>query len=246
MRPSVVFVDCYGTLVEGDRPAIEAVLGNIVRRTGVEGRSLDRLWWQRFRQLCATSGGQAFETQRALERRAMVDTLAALAVSVPSDQVADLLEPLFRYWRTARPLPDALALLRHWRLCPVVIVSNIDRADLEHLLPSLPAVAGVVTSQDARGYKPAPSVFRHALALGGYAPQRVVHVGDSWESDVEGALLAGITPVWLNRTGAVAPASEVARIASFDELASCLNRLPDPDFTRPGAVAADPGEGVHG
>lgn len=225
MRPSALFVDCYGTLVAGDRPAIEAAVANVVRRTGLDGQVLDRAWWQRFRQLCAASSGDSFETQRALELRAMADVLRDLGVEVPPAELTVLLEPLFRYWRTARPLPDALAFLRRWRLCPVVIVSNIDRLDLEQVLAGLPGVDAAVTSEDARAYKPDPSVFRHALALTGLAPERVVHVGDSWESDVAGALSAGITPVWVSREG-VGPSGDVARIASFDELPECLARLP--------------------
>jgi len=228
MRPSALFMDCYGTLLEGDRGVIEAVTHAAARRAGVDQQLLDRAWWQRFRALCAQRTGDAFGAQRDLELEAMADVLRDLGDDVSSGELVDLLEPLFCYWRTAAPFADAIALLRRWTICPVVIVSNIDSADLHQVLPSLPRVAGVVTSQDARAYKPDAAVFRHALAMTGLSPDRVVHVGDSWESDVLGAAGAGITPVWLDRGGAVPSERDrmaVARISALSQLEECVESL---------------------
>lgn len=229
MRPSAVFLDCYGTLVAGDRPAIEAVVDATARRTGVDAPRLDRDWYERFRSLCAERTGPAFGSQRELEIEAMADVLRGLGAPLDRATVIELIEPLFRYWRTAEPFADAVALLRRWSLCPVVIVSNIDRADLLRVLPALPPVATVVTSEDARAYKPDAALFRAALELSGLPPERVVHVGDSWESDVEGARAAGIAPIWLDRSGAGGPRHRegVPRISNLTELAARIETLPD-------------------
>ena len=229
MRPAALFVDCYGTLVQGDRSVIDAVVEAVTARTGLAATAIDRPWWQRFRALCAQSRGGAFVTQRELELRAMSALLRDLGHPLERDELAGLLEPLFRYWRTAAPYPDAVAFLRRWTSCHVVIVSNIDRADLAQVLPALPRVVTAVTSEDAGRYKPDPGVFRRALELVGAPADRVVHVGDSWESDVQGARRAGIVPVWLQRDapGHASP-GDVARIGSFDALPECLVRLDDP------------------
>lgn len=187
MRPDALFVDCYGTLVEGDRRAIDAVTRAAAARAGVDAVGLDRAWYERFRTLCAERCGAAFGSQRDLEVEAMSEVLAAFGVRVGVGDVAGLIEPLFSYWRTARPFADALELLRGWTACPVLVVSNIDRADIAEVLRGLPPVAGVVTSEDARAYKPDRALFRHALTVAGATPDSVVHVGDSWESDVVGA-----------------------------------------------------------
>ena len=228
MRPSAVFLDCYGTLVADDRLAIEAVVGATARRAGVDAAGLDRDWYARFRALCAERSGPAFGTQHDLEIEAMADAVRAQGAVLGADPIGDLMRPLFRYWRTAAPFPDAVALLDGWRGCPLLIVSNIDRADLDQVLPTLPPVAAVVTSEDARGYKPDPALFRAALELSGVAAAEVVHVGDSWESDVQGAIGAGIVPVWLDRSGAAGSTHRegVARITDLRELPRCVEALP--------------------
>ena len=228
MRPSAVFLDCYGTLVADDRPAIEAVVSATARRVGVDAARLDRDWSARVRELCAERSGPAFGTQHDLEIEAMGDAVRAQGAVPGAGPLGELIRPLFRYWRSAAPFPDAVALLEGWQGCPLLIVSNIDRADLDQVLPTLPPVAAVVTSEDTRGYKPDPAVFRAALQLSGVAAADVVHVGDSWESDVQGAIAAGITPVWLDRSGAGGSTHRdgVARICGLRELPRCIEALP--------------------
>jgi FMN phosphatase YigB (HAD superfamily) len=234
MRPSAVFVDCYGTLVAGDRPVIVRVVTDVAACVGLPADKLDVAWLRRFRHLCATCREACFAGQRELELRAMTDVLGDAGVIRPAAELSDLLEPLFDYWRTATPLTDALAFLREWTDCPVLVVSNIDRTDLLQVLPGLPGVAGTVTSEDARAYKPDSAVFHHALTLTGGAPETVVHVGDSWDSDVQGALSAGLVPIWLDRDD---PAPHewrngVRRITGLDRLAACIAALSEPAVTR--------------
>ena len=57
-------------------------------------------------------------------------------------------------------------------------------------------------SDDVGAYKPAPEIFRHALAgLGVTDPARAAHVGDRRRTDVAGARAAGMVAV--RYTGAV-------------------------------------------
>lgn len=96
--------------------------------------------------------------------------------------------------------PAALAKLRAQGLA-LVVVSNWD--------VSLPAVLrnvgldgmvdGVVTSAEVGRPKPAPEIFAAALALAECAPGRALHVGDSLEQDVHGALAAGVRAALLRR-----------------------------------------------
>jgi FMN phosphatase YigB (HAD superfamily) len=58
---------------------------------------------------------------------------------------------------------------------------------------------GSVSSGEVGRPKPARGIFRAALAVAGTSPAQAVHVGDSVEEDVRGALGAGITPVLLRR-----------------------------------------------
>jgi putative hydrolase of the HAD superfamily len=119
--------------------------------------------------------------------------------------------------------PAALAALRA-RGVALVVVSNWD--------VSLPAVLrkvglagsvdGVVTSAAVGHPKPRRAVFDAALALAGCPARMAVHVGDSVEHDVCGALAVGIRPVLLCRDGAQPEPEKlppgVARISSLTEL----------------------------
>lgn len=55
----------------------------------------------------------------------------------------------------------------------------------------------VVCSRDLGIRKPNPRIFEHVLNELGVKPEEAVHVGDSIEADMEGALNSGITPVWI-------------------------------------------------
>ena len=61
-----------------------------------------------------------------------------------------------------------------------------------------------VGASDAGAAKPAPAPFWLAAAAAGCAPSEIVHVGDSVETDLRGALHAGNSAVLLTRTPAAA------------------------------------------
>ncbi len=57
-----------------------------------------------------------------------------------------------------------------------------------------------VVASEAEGYvKPHPNLFRRALELAGVDADAVVHVGDSYAEDVEGARAVGIRAVLIDR-----------------------------------------------
>jgi putative hydrolase of the HAD superfamily len=59
-----------------------------------------------------------------------------------------------------------------------------------------------VLSQDYGGIeKPDPRIFRLVLEKSGCRPHELLHVGDSLETDVAGAIAVGARSVWLNRGG---------------------------------------------
>lgn len=193
-----VFLDMYGTLTSGDRAAVEATCAQIVKDTGVPltAHELSIIWGERFFAAMDHSNGDAFLPLCELEAKTLAETMAALGVSVtPWPYVARLVG----YWRHPPLQPEVREFLAAFRT-PICIVSNADRADLEEALARLEIrVAGLLTSQDARSYKPDAGIFKAALALTGWRRERVLHVGDSLYSDVGGALGFGLRSVWINR-----------------------------------------------
>ncbi len=193
-----VFLDMYGTLTTGDRAAVEAVCTQLCYDTGIplSPPELAIIWGERFFHAMDFANGDGFATLLEVEARTLRETMAAMHIHLdPYPYVARL----SAYWQDPPLQPEVPEFLERLPL-PICIVSNADRADIDAaLLRHGIAVAGVVTSQDSRSYKPDPKIFEDALAFTGWSRQRVIHVGDSLHSDVGGALLAGIRSGWVNR-----------------------------------------------
>lgn len=63
------------------------------------------------------------------------------------------------------------------------------------------AVGSVIVSGEVGFAKPEAAIFQLALNRLGVEAHEALHVGDSLRADVDGALHAGLTAVWLNRHG---------------------------------------------
>ncbi len=55
----------------------------------------------------------------------------------------------------------------------------------------------IVLSEEAGVTKPRPEIFEQALTLNGLNKEDVVMIGDSYTSDIQGAINAGIDQIWL-------------------------------------------------
>ena len=64
-------------------------------------------------------------------------------------------------------------------------------------------------------------IFLYALEQTGFGPEDVIHVGDSFDSDVRCPGEAGITGIWLNRDGAPVP-DRVTSIKDLSELEAII------------------------
>lgn len=56
----------------------------------------------------------------------------------------------------------------------------------------------IVLSEEVGCQKPNPHIFHEALRLNGLAAEDVLMIGDSWNSDIQGAINAGIDQMWVN------------------------------------------------
>ncbi len=193
-----IFIDMYGTLTTGDRAAVEAVCREIIVDTGlrVSPSELAVSWGQRFFAAMDRANCGGFRPLVQLEADSLIQTMAELGITIdPYPRVRHLVD----YWRNPPLQPETREFLGRFTV-PICIVSNADRADLEAALRQHDIrVAAMVTSQDARSYKPDRRIFDLALAVTGWRRDRVIHVGDSLHSDVGGARAAGLTSGWVNR-----------------------------------------------
>lgn len=197
------FLDFYGTVVYEDGEVIKRIT-QAIYESGTAGSAAEigRFWWEEFQGMCAGAFGEAFETQRELERRSLEKTIERFGAGLDAGRLSG---QMFEYWVRPDIFEDSREFLERSPL-PVYIVSNIDRADvLEAAAYHGLAPAGVFTSEDARAYKPRTEPFELALAVTGLKADEVIHIGDSLSGDVKGAARAGIQALWLNRSGREVP-----------------------------------------
>ena len=219
-------LDFYGTIAHDDDELTAAVAERVAHETGADSAVLADLWWRSYCQLADAAHGDAFRTLRDLAADSLASTLDAVGSGLDA---RGLIDRLRGHWSAPPPFDDALRLLADGATgsgLPVVILSDVDTADLERALGSL-GLEGLpfVTSEAARAYKPRAEGFALALERLGLRPHEVVHVGDSWGSDVLGAAASGIRPVWLNRKGKARPGPAprgLIELSTLDDLGRAL------------------------
>jgi putative hydrolase of the HAD superfamily len=116
------------------------------------------------------------------------------------EALSEELTALYFHHRQLPPDPfedAAVALPRLAGRVPLGIITNGNRQPAQFGLAA--HFRAVVTPEITRCLKPEPAIFHHAAALLGCVPAELLHVGDSWEDDVVGALGAGCQAAWYCR-----------------------------------------------
>lgn len=158
-----------------------------------------------------------------LRRRCAEVLRAALGPAAAPLPIGPLTEALLAAIRF-RPFPETEEVLRAARSRGIrlVVISNWDVSlhDALEQTGLAPLLDGALTSAEVGAAKPAPAIFARALALAGVEAAEAVHVGDSVEADVAGALAAGVAPLLVVRDGADVPAlpAGVVTIRTLREL----------------------------
>ena len=148
-------------------------------------------------------------------------TFAGLLTEPPSKTFFPKLYERFaqaRAWRVFDDVAPTLAALRE-RGLKLGVISNWDDR-LRPLLESLRFTDwfdSIVVSCEVGASKPAVAVFETAVQQLGVPADAILHVGDSFEMDVEGARNAGLNAVQIERN-----ASHTAGIKSLRDLASLV------------------------
>ena len=100
-------------------------------------------------------------------------------------------------------LPGAEDLVRYLaKKYPLTVVTNgfvevqyekFDKSGLRECF------AHIVLSEEVGCQKPNPRIFEEALRMNGLQAEDVVMIGDSWNSDIQGAINAGIDQIWIRK-----------------------------------------------
>jgi putative hydrolase of the HAD superfamily len=209
-----VLLDALGTLISFEPPAprlrlaLRERLGADVSEEAAEAamRAEIRYYRQHLHE------GRDAESLADLRARCAAAMGPVLGLDVPVEALLDALH-FFAY-------PDVAPALRDLRAAGfrTVVVSNWDHSLHERLQQTglAPLVDGALASAELGSAKPDPAIFEAALRIAG--AEDAWHVGDTVEADVEGALNAGLKPVFISRTGETGPDG----VPAIDSLAALL------------------------
>ena len=130
--------------------------------------------------------------------------------------LAEQLSEDFLNMTTARfsLLPEAEELVRYLAAkYPLTVVTNgfvevqyekFDKSGLRDCF------AHIVLSEEVGCQKPNPRIFEEALRMNGLQAEEVVMIGDSWSSDIQGAINAGIDQIWIRKSNDPLPEEQSA------------------------------------
>ncbi len=185
-RPKAVLLDYYGTAVRDDLSLVNRVACQIAdaAETETTAHQVSTHWQDAVRVLRRRACGDTFISRREIDRRALERTLARFGARLNAEVLAAELD---ESRRRARPFDETVSVLS---LCPVpvVVLANGARETLEENLRSTGlAFHDVITSEDVRAYKPRAVTWLKALGRLRLSPEKVLHVGDSLQTDIRGA-----------------------------------------------------------
>ena len=104
----------------------------------------------------------------------------------------------------------------HWTYCegayetftfvadryPVGVLTNgfteVQHAKLARFSELRDRLASTVISEEVGYMKPHPELFKHAAKKADTAPEKILYIGDSYSSDIQGGLNAGWHVIWYN------------------------------------------------
>lgn len=203
-----VVLDFYGTVVEEAYRLLAHIAAEFLRGGArLSAEALQGLWWEEFRRCCDGAYGENFLPQKELYRL----TLQAMATrSGASVDVGRLRQEVIDFSLRSPLFPDAARFVAECRL-PYYILSNADTAELQAIVARHGLrPQGIMTSEEAREYKPRRGIFEKGLQKFGLRPEEAIYAGDSLRNDFYGAAGAGMRSVWLNRRNEQVPAGIAA------------------------------------
>ena len=192
-----VFIDYMGTTVDEHSPEMAEIVRRICKNSSLhDPRQVQRFILDTRRRYETDSYLDAYLTEDEIATRLILDMEAQIGLR---DSPAVLRDLIHSHWVNAPLFPDARTFFDRCSV-PIYIITNNGLPYMEQALRhnGLKA-AGVVSADTARAYKPHREIFDEALRASGCTPGEVIHIGDSYDTDVVGARGAGIRPVLLLR-----------------------------------------------
>ena len=127
-----------------------------------------------------------------------------LSLDVPADTAISAAQDAFTAFMAHRNevvlFPDAIDVLSDLADRFTLIAITNGNADV-HKTALGPLFKLAFRADEVGSAKPDAKIFEVAMSAAACASNEMIHIGDSIETDVNGALNAGVTPIWFNANG---------------------------------------------
>ncbi len=221
-----VLFDADGTLFDYDRAeslALKQAFARIGARIGPDCLPT----YRRINQALWTDLEAGRTTPAILKVRRFELLLSELGMSHPAAEFSDIY--LQALADCSELIEGAVEMLRALPpQCRAAIITNgltsVQRRRVQQSAIA-PLIADLIISEEIGWAKPAREFFEITLSrIGNPAKHRILVVGDSWQSDMRGAVEFGLDACWFNPHKAPRPTELPVsfEISSFGELASVL------------------------
>ncbi len=196
MAIKAITMDFYGTLVRDNNPVIRDICKRISQsavKMIVSPADVGMAWWRIVDEMMHSG---TFYDSKTLEQTALKKIVEDYrSVENPDALFEEVMESL------KKPMiyPDAETFLDR---IPVsfAIIENMDKDILEDAMCYTQIEAeNVISSEDAKVYKPSPEIFEAAAEKLKLKPSEILHAGSSIQYDIAPAKKAGMKTCWINR-----------------------------------------------
>ena len=127
-----------------------------------------------------------------------------LSLEVPADTAVSAAQDAFAAFMAHRNevvlFPDAIDVLSHLAERFTLIAITNGNADV-HKTVLGPLFKFAFRAVEVDSAKPDAKIFEVAMSAVACASNEMIHIGDSIETDVTGAINAGVSPIWFNADG---------------------------------------------
>ncbi len=177
MKPKVLFLDFYGTIVEEADKYVAEICKKISQhsRLNVSPSEIAAYWFKLVPQMCAESHNINFRLQKEIAVDSLQMVLNKYHCNLNSKT---LIKIIHKYWKTPKIFPETKEVLAKCHI-PKCIVTNIDD---EFIYPALQehsfSFEHIVTSESCKSYKPRTEIFDKAMAMVGISAENLSRLID--------------------------------------------------------------------
>lgn len=240
--------DLFNTLIIADPNALKEAVDRLTRSLHASGLHIDyEPFRQAHREAATRFIKEAQQEGRETHNRFWISAaLGRLGYSIPPEdlRIAKAVDAYFSaFFRYYHLIPGTQEMLRKLKeIYRIGLLSNFTHApaarELIDRLGLAPFFDAVVISDEIGYRKPHPIIFNRFIEELGVEVNQILYVGDDPETDITGALNAGIHPVWMTYVrdhnlpfapGYLSPpepgpGTHVPRISTWNDLLTLLRK----------------------